>query len=160
MHTEVYLLDNMRNTPFAHMTVPISVQTNRLRILSIVENHLRKFIETKLIDSYGADWWEKGISNSLRNQADKKKRDEQQQGWKVSVIESNLEYLSFTDLSKIIINNWSDIFKPIFSDQSKIVLPLNGLEEIRNAIAHTRTLTDDAMNRLEQYCGDISNLAK
>ena len=25
----------MRNTPFAHMTVPISVQTNRLRILSI-----------------------------------------------------------------------------------------------------------------------------
>ena len=29
------VLDNMRNTPFAHMTVPISVQTNRLRILSI-----------------------------------------------------------------------------------------------------------------------------
>ena len=33
-----YLLDNMRNTPFAHMTVPISVQTNRLRILSITKN--------------------------------------------------------------------------------------------------------------------------
>lgn len=134
--------------------------TNAYRSLFIVENHLRKFIETKLADHYDTDWWKKGISGALRNLADKRKRDEQQRGWQVSITKSNLEYLSFTHLSKIIINNWSDIFEPIFRDQSKIALPLKELEDIRNAIAHARTLTDDAMNRLEQYCGDISNLTK
>ena len=134
--------------------------TNAYRRLFIVENHLRKFIETKLAEHYGTDWWNKGISGTLRTLADERQHAEQQQGWQVSITESNLEYLSFTHLSKIIINNWSEIFEPIFCNQSKIALPLKELEDIRNAIAHTRTLTDDAMNRLEQYCGDISNLTK
>ena len=134
--------------------------TNAYRSLFIVENHLRKFIEIKLMDYYGVDWWGKGVSGALHDRADKRKHDEQRQGWQISITENNLEYLEFPDLSKIINNNWNYIFKPIFSDQSKIVLPLTELEEIRNAIAHTRTLTDDAMNRLEQYRDDIFNLAK
>ena len=132
---------------------------NAYRSLFIVENHLRKFIETKLTEHYGADWWEKGISGGLRDKADERKSDEQQYGWQVSDTESNLEYLSFPDLSKIIVSRWS-VFRPVFEKQSKIELRLNELEVIRNAIAHTRTLTEDAMNRLEQYSDDIFNLTK
>ena len=132
---------------------------NAYRSLFIVENHLRKFIETKLTEHYGADWWEKGISSGLQDKANKRKSDEQQHGWQVSDTGSNLEYLSFPDLSKIIANQWL-VFKPVFGRQSKIELRLNELEEIRNAIAHARTLTDDAMNRLECHSDDISNLAK
>lgn len=132
---------------------------NAYRSLFVVENYLRKFIETKLTERYGADWWEKGISSGLRDKADERKSDEQQYGWQVSDTERNLEYLSFPDLSKIIANQWS-VFRPVFEKQSKIELRLNELEVIRNAIAHTRTLTEDAMNRLEQYSDDIFNLTK
>ena len=77
---------------------------NAYRSLFIVENHLRKFIETKLTEHYGADWWEKGISSGLQDKANGRKSDEQQHGWQVSDTGSNLEYLSFSDLSKIIAN--------------------------------------------------------
>ena len=132
---------------------------NAYRSLFVVENHLRKFIETKLTEHYGADWWKKGISSGLRDKADGRKSDEQQYGWQVSYTERNLEYLSFPDLNKIIDNQWS-VFRLVFEKQSKIKLRLNELEVIRNAIAHTRTLTESTMNRLEQHSDDIFNLTK
>ena len=132
---------------------------NAYRSLFIVENHIRKFIETKLTEHYDDDWWEKGISKALKDKADKRNSEEREYGWQVSTIKSNLEFLSFQHLSNIITNEW-DVFRPVFKDQNKINLRLKELEEIRNAIAHTRTLTDDAMERLELYRNDIYNLVK
>ena len=158
-HFRAKLLADGKLTLSGHEPQNYQSMVNAYRNLFIVENRLRKFIEVELTKHYGADWWNKGISHVLRSKADKRKFDEQEYGWQVSNAESNLEYLSFPDLNKIIINQWS-VFKPVFKEQSKIELRLKELEIIRNLIAHTRTLTEDAMNRLEQYCDDISNLIK
>ena len=36
--------------------------SNAYRILFILENHLRDFLEKKLTDKFGTEWWEKGVS--------------------------------------------------------------------------------------------------
>lgn len=128
-------------------------------ILYRLENHLRRFIEKKLKERYGSDWWNQGISKNLRNEADDRSTKEAALGWKISDVKSTMEYLQFPDLSRIITNQW-DVFRPIFTDVSKIQLKLKELEDIRNAIAHTRNLSSDAITRLEQYSSDILTLTK
>jgi hypothetical protein len=88
------------------------------------------------------------------------KADETSMAWTVAIAKSNTEYLLFEHLNGIITNNWKDVFEPIFKDQHKIQLPLRELESLRNAIAHTRTLSADGTTRLEQYSTDIFNMTK
>jgi len=112
----------------------------------------------KTVHKYGSDWWNIGVSKGLKDKADEMKKAELKVGWEVSSTKTNLEYLSFEHLQKLINNNWKDVFENVFGSQDKIALKLNELETIRNAIAHTRTLSDDGMQRLEQYSQDIFNL--
>lgn len=132
--------------------------SNAYKILFELENHLRQFIQSKLTEKFGADWWEKGVSSGLRAKSDQRHKDESALGWDVSVTQSNMEYLWFENLINIITGNWKDVFESVFKDQEKIVLKLKELETLRHAIAHTRTLSDDAISRLEQYSGDIYNM--
>lgn len=134
--------------------------TNAYKILFQLENRVRKFIEKKLINNFDNEWWKQGISLALRNKADDRKNDESSYGWTISVPKTDLDYLSFPDLGKIITNNWKDVFQQHFNDKSKIELKLKELEEIRNCVAHMRTLSTDGYTRLEQYNDDIINLIK
>lgn len=143
------------DTSFDHdESVPM---TNAYKILFKLENHLRNFIEKKLIESFGVNYWTDGISQGIRDKVDKFKTEESVYPWKISVTKSNMEYLRFPDLLRII-KNKQEIFQPIFSDIAQIELRLNELENIRNAIAHTRTLSEESITRLEQYDQDLLNL--
>ncbi|PIN82284.1 MAG: hypothetical protein COV65_07230, partial [Nitrosopumilales archaeon CG11_big_fil_rev_8_21_14_0_20_33_24] len=130
---------------------------NGYNTLYRLENHLRKFIERKLRERYGATWWTDGVLQTLRAKADSRKEDEHINAWEVSKTSSDLEYLEFPDLGKIIVNQWS-IFESIFSDQQATTTKLNELEKIRNAIAHTRTLSGDSFTRLNMYSEEIFNI--
>lgn len=130
---------------------------NGYNILYRLENHLRKFIERKLREKYGATWWTDGVLQTLRAKADSRKGDEHANSWEVSKTSSDLEYLEFPDLGRIIINQWS-IFESTFSDQQATTTKLNELEKIRNAIAHTRTLSGDSFTRLNMYSDEIFNI--
>lgn len=127
---------------------------NEYKMLYLLENHLRKFIERKLRERYRATWWTDGILQSLQNKANDRKTDEQSNSWEVSVTSSDLEYLEFPDLGRIIVNQWV-IFESIFSTQNTITTKLNELEKIRNAIAHTRTLSEDSFSRMNIYSKEI-----
>lgn len=133
---------------------------NAYFLLFKVENKLRQFIEVKMVNKYGSEWWNIGITPSLRNKVDQMRKDELKVEWIVTNTKSSIEYLSFDHLQNLIINNWKDVFESVFHDQDKIKLKLKELEIIRNAIAHTRTLSNDGMNRLEQYTDDIFNLIR
>lgn len=128
------------------------------RLLFHLENFMRKFIESQLIAKYKNDWWDKGITKAMRDNIDNKRKIELEAGWKVSETNSGMEYLDFTDLEKVIKNNWKECFESYFHDQGKITHRLMMLENIRNSIAHTRTLTIDSMNRLQQNYDDLMNL--
>ena len=51
------------------------VMSNAYRILFLLENNLRVFL--KLYLKNGTQWWEKGISQGLRDKADEEKEDEE-----------------------------------------------------------------------------------
>jgi hypothetical protein len=136
------------------------IMSNAYRMLFLLENNLRIFLQEKLYEKYGTQWWEKGISQGLRDKADERKNEENSLGFKISETKNDIEYLSFPDLSKIIVNQWKEVFESIFKDQSTVELKLKELEAIRNAIAHNRTLSNTSMTRLEQYESDILNLIK
>lgn len=146
---------------FQDQTIDMSIaMTGAYKILFRLENHLRSFVESKLRDKYGSYWWDKAISQGIRKKVDQMKADETSMAWTVAIAKSNTEYLLFEHLNGIIMNNWKDVFEPVFKDQHKILLPLREFETLRNAIAHTRTLSVDGMTRLEQYSKDIFNMTK
>lgn len=131
------------------------VMSSAYRILFHLENRLRQFIESRMRSKYGSDWWNIHVSEGIKRKVDDMRKDELVLGWKVSANIGNSEYLQFDHLEKIITTNWKDVFEPVFQDQYKIAFRLKELEGIRNSIAHMRTLSQDGMNRLEQYSQDL-----
>jgi len=127
---------------------------NGYETLFKLENHLRKFIERKLKESFGATWWSEGIISALQTKADSRKTQEQGASWPIAITSSDMEFLEFPDLGRIIVNNWT-IFESVFSNQNTITTKLNELDTIRNAIAHTRTLSGDSFSRLDMYSTEI-----
>ena len=141
-----------------HITDNSIVMASAYRVLFNLENYMRKFIETKLTSAYGTNWWNKGIAKSIREKVNGKRKEEIEAGWKISKRDTDMEYLLFSDLERVITNNWKEVFESYFHDQDKVTGRLTMLEDVRNSIAHTRTLTIDAMNRLQQNYDDLMNL--
>jgi hypothetical protein len=134
------------------------VMARAYMILFRLENQLRNFIESTMRITFGSQWWDTKVSSLVRQRADERKQKESSMGWSVSLKNGDTQYLLFEDIQKIIITNWEEVFKKSLIDQQKIILKLKELEDMRNAIAHTRTLTLDGMTRLEQYSQDLLNL--
>ena len=108
------------------------------KILFSLENRLRQFIESRMRAKHGPEWWTKHVSGNLKKNADDMRETEDSLGWHVSAANSNMEYLLFEDLGKIIIVNWKEVFEQVFHNQQRIILRLKELESMRNSIAHTR----------------------
>jgi len=128
------------------------------RTLFNLEYYLRRFIETKLKILYGSSWWDRGINLSIRKDVNIKRKKEIDTGWKVSETTTDTEYLDFTDLERVIRKNWEECFEFYFHDLAKVKSRLTLLENIRNSIAHNRTLSIDSMNRLQQNYDDLTKL--
>lgn len=141
-----------------HTSDESAFMSNAYRLLFILENTMRNFIETKLIEYYKNDWWDKGITLVIKNESVDKRKKELKEGWKVSEKNSEIQFLDFTDIEKVIRKNWKECFESYFHDEDKVYSKLMMLENIRNSIAHTRTLTIDSMNRLQLYYDDLMNL--
>jgi hypothetical protein len=134
-----------------------AVMGNAYKILFIVENRLRRFIELKMRSKYGPDWWNEYVSDKIKKKVDEMRQAELDLGWRISQTTGNAEYLLFDHLEKLITVNWKN-FESVFQDQPKIALRLRELEGIRNSIAHTRRLSQDGLIRLEQYSQDLLNM--
>ena len=132
------------------MTDNSTLMLNAYKLLFYLENYMRRFIESQLIARYKNDWWVKGITKTMRENIDNKRKKELEAGWMVSETNSGVEYLDFADLEKVIRNNWKECFESYFHDQGKVTYRLMMLENIRNSIAHTRTLTTNSIIRLSK----------
>ena len=131
-----------------------AIMASAYQLLFSLENYLREFIKDKLISKYKNDWWEKGTTLKIKDNANKNRLSESSEGWQISEVKSNMDYLYFEDLGSIIRNNW-DLFNTTFNDQEWVTSRLKILEKIHHAIAHTRTLTFGGMTRLNQNGGDL-----
>jgi hypothetical protein len=119
--------------------------------ITAFENSARKFIQDRLLEKAGADWWTDNIPKSVKDQAEKRKKDEEQIRWHGSRGSSLIFYAQMGDLVSIMQNNL-----PFFEDYIPSVewarQIFNSLERSRNVIMHSGELS---MNDIERVAMNI-----
>lgn len=104
--------------------------------LYCIENSLRLFIEKVALNKLGENYFEKlQINSNIEKNIKGRKRKEEKNKWLGVRGDSELFYLDFEDLEKIIMNNW-DLFKDYFPDQNWITTKIREMADCRNLVAH------------------------
>lgn len=108
--------------------------------IAAFENGVRAFIEERLLEKVGANWWDTAVSSQIKGDAEKRKKDEEQIRWHGSRGSSPLAYVQLEDLAVIVQNN-----QPHFRD---LIPTVEWAREIfrtlarsRNVIMHSGQLT-------------------
>lgn len=126
------------------------------RLLKNLEQEMRRFIEKELSEN-NQKWWKQLIPGDVKNNAEERKKDdEERKTWKFKE-QPLISYINFTDYEKIITqkNNWEEIFHDVFHDKIAISGKLKEIEPIRNAISHTRNLDSYEEKQLRFYSEEI-----
>lgn len=117
-------------------------------IMYCLENLLRDFVDKTFTDAYGEKYEEKiTISNSVKNKANSRKKEEEKSKWLPLRGNSFMYYLDFNELGDIITNNWND-FKGMLPNQEWIKAKISELYNIRCLIAHNSFLDSTAFEVL------------
>ena len=119
-------------------------QVSKRDSLYLFENNVREFIRNLLEDSYGTNWWRKGVPQKVRAKCASRREEGLEEEREVDL----LLFADFYDYRLIIEGN-----KTIFSsliDTKDWCSKLQEMEPIRNAIAHNRPLTN-APIRVRDY---------
>lgn len=119
--------------------------------IAAFENSARKFIQDRLLEEAGADWWIKNVPKAIRDQADKRKKDEEQIRWHGARGASMIYYTQMGDLVSIMQNNLNHFQDHISSIEWARQI-FNSLERSRNVIMHSGELS---MNDIERVAMNI-----
>jgi ribonuclease HIII len=111
----------------------------RLEIFSLIghmEGEVRQFLEKKLKEHFGADWWTKGVDENIRKKCEGLRDQEVKKGRKVQLIDC----LDFAHYSIIMTRgeNWEKIFAPVFRSKEKVLARLTILKDWRDPAYHVR----------------------
>jgi hypothetical protein len=115
------------------------------------ENSARKFIQDRLLEEVGADWWPRSVSKPIRDEAEKRKKDEDQIRWHGARGSSTIYYTQMGDLPVIIQNNFQ-YFEDYIESVDWARQIFKSLERSRNVIMHSGELS---MNDIERVAMNI-----
>lgn len=104
------------------------------------ENGVRAFIEERLLEKVGADWWGSAVSAQIKTDADRRKKDEEQIRWHGSRGASPLAYVQLEELAVIIQNNHAH-FKDLLPTVEWAREIFRTVARSRNVIMHSGQLT-------------------
>jgi len=117
------------------------------------ENAVRELVTSRLQENHGIGWWDTCASAPLKTKVEKRKEKEGKERWHMRRGEHETYYTDFGDLELLIKNNWSD-FDDLFPDQNWVTARIAELEASRNIIAHSNTLDDREIQRVQLYLND------
>lgn len=121
--------------------------------IAAFENSVRSFVEERLLEKVGDNWWESAVSNDIRTQAEKKKKDEEQIRWHGARGGSKLSYVQLGDLASIIQNNHA-AFKELVPSVEWAREIFRSLERSRNVIMHSGQLKMGDIERVAMNIRD------
>jgi hypothetical protein len=116
-------------------------------IFYCLENSIRELITARLSAEFGADWWEKGVIEAVKNEAKANQAREAKAGVTPRSSEP-LDYTTFGQLWEIIQAQWL-IFGDMFRDKSAVGKIFSSLNMLRGPIAHCKPLAEDEVLRLQ-----------
>lgn len=130
------------------------------RLYSLVycfENSVRTLISERLSDGHGADWWDKAIPSKVKQCAENRQKDAQENSWLEGQKKDQLGFVDFGHLCSIIVENWDD-FSDLVPSQHWIKQRFDELEKTRNFVAHNRLLLPGEFQRVEMYVNDWNRM--
>ena len=116
------------------------------RIFYCLENSIREIIQEALEEHFAEDWWEEGVSETIRNEAEKIKQRELDMG-AAPRSDNLLDYTTFGQLSNII-EQKKEAFEGRFTSFRAVNRLLWQLGMLRRPIAHCKPLAEDEVLRL------------
>lgn len=123
------------------------------RLLYVMENIVRDLIASRLEEVDGPEWFDKRATAPMKRAVEQRKAAEEKNQWHAGRNRAPIYYLDFSDLSKLLINHWSE-FEELLPPQTWVQSRLEEAERSRNVIAHTNLLADEEVSRLEMYLRD------
>ncbi|MCC5971741.1 MAG: hypothetical protein JJU15_17510 [Pararhodobacter sp.] len=117
------------------------------------ENAARKFIQDRLLEELGENWWQQGVPSKTRAAAEKKKKDEENHRYHGSRGGSLIYYTMLSDLSLIIEQNF-DLFSHYIPSIEWSRQIFKSIERSRNIIMHSGDLSMDDVQRVAMNIRD------
>ena len=115
--------------------------------IAAFENAARGFIEKRLLEEVGSDWWEKCVPEKRRQKAESRRDEENRIRWHAKRGDSPLQYTEIEDLSAIIVTN-HEKFIAIIQDPEWAKNIFKIVERSRNIIMHSGYLESEDIERL------------
>lgn len=107
--------------------------------IAAFETSARRFVNRVLIDEFGEEWWEQGVSAKIRKFAESRRDDEEKTKWHGVRGESLLSYTELGHLPDIMQQNWA-LFEPYVRRIDWATSLFATLERSRNVIMHSGSL--------------------
>jgi hypothetical protein len=120
--------------------------------IAAFENAVREFIKQRLLEEVGETWWEK-VPAKRRENAEKRREEENKLRWHAKRGDSLLEYTDIDDLAAIIQTN-QDAFLPIIQSAEWAKNIFKTVEMSRNVIMHSGHLEREDLERLRMAMRD------
>ena len=115
--------------------------------IAAFENSVRALVTKTLMEKYQEEWWEKGVSNGIRERAQRRLEDEQSAKWHAQRGQDPINYTTFGDLKNMMHNNW-DVFEDLIGSLPWASGIFDVIERSRNVIMHSGMLEREDIERL------------
>jgi hypothetical protein len=132
----------------------------RSRKMSIVyaaiaafENSVRAFIEKKLLEEVGENWWTLSVDDGIRKRAEGRIDEEKRIRWHTARGVSPINYTEMKHLTDTIRRNWK-LFEPHLNNFDWAANILDTVERSRNVIMHSGDLGNRDIERLGSHIRD------
>lgn len=121
--------------------------------IAAFENSVRAFIEKKLLEEVGEDWWKTSVDEGIRKKAEGRMEDEKKIRWHTPRGLSPINYTEMKHLSDTIRRNWK-LFEPHLITFDWAATILDTVERSRNVIMHSGDLGNRDIERIGSHIRD------
>lgn len=121
--------------------------------IAAFEMSVRRFVKKVLLDTYGEDWWDNGVSEKIRKFVDTRRADEEKVKWHGLRGDDLLSYTELGHLPAIMQQNWQH-FEAYVPRVDWATTLFSTLERSRNVIMHSGSLSLPDIERIGMHIRD------
>lgn len=121
--------------------------------IAAFENSVRSLISSTLLEQVGEDWWQKCVSQKIRDQATQRMEEEAKVRWHAQRGSDPLNFTMLPNLLSIVRQN-QDNFRAFIPDVEWAASIFDVIEKSRNVIMHSGTLGKRDIARLGTFIRD------
>jgi len=154
-------LDSGFPDPFVDANVVSSAHRNAelYPIVYIFENSVRNVVSIVMQSTFGEDWWEQKVSDTIKRNVKIRQSEEKQYPWHSQRGVAPIFYTDISDL-RTLINTYNKEFKKVFGKIPRVEMWIEEIEKTRNILAHSNPVAKKDRDRLTVFARDWSELSK